>query len=147
MKRRMVTAVIVMLFLTGVSLLMAGNIDLLLTGGKPTPQPMLLLLRLTTSTRALLMFLLFIAASVLFILWSLYGKSYLNYKSDMYEVVPNFKIPMPDGQGQYGTAWWLPKDSYSSAYDVVNTASPIKLSSELTELYERERKEIPNVRF
>lgn len=143
-RRRIIAAVISMLFFLFLALEIAGNVDLLLTGGENTPHPLRLISRLITSHRALLLFLILTVASALLIFWAMWGRSYLNYRSDMYEVVPGFSIPKPEGQGQYGTAWFLPKNEYDSAFASTRIEAGIQLDDALAKKYEAERGNSPN---
>lgn len=39
------------------------------------------------------------------------------YKSRQYQVTNKISIPMPAGEGQCGTAWWLSKSDFKSAFE------------------------------
>ena len=114
--RRYIVAAASFLLSTILTLELAANLDLILIReeGLCTANPVVLLSRAFASGRCLALWLLFDGLGVCGIFWALYGRSYLNYRSDMYEVVPGFEIPMPEGQGQHGTAWWLPKNTAAS---------------------------------
>lgn len=146
MKRRMIAAGVSFFFLLLLSVVIAGNLDLLLTQGSAacTLHPALILTQLFSSPRALLMALLLAACGLLCVLWALFGNSYLNYRSEMYEVVPGFKIPMPAGQGQYGTAWWMPEKDFDRYFSSVVIPDTLPLSDELISRYEEEANEKHN---
>ena len=38
------------------------------------------------------------------------------YHSEQVELTPKIKVPMPVGQGQYGTGWWLNKKDYEMVF-------------------------------
>lgn len=149
MKRRLIAAGICFFFLLLLSLFFAGNLDLLLTQGRTacTLQPILLLKRILATPRALLLTLLSTAAGLLCILWALFGNSYLNYRSNMYEVVPGFKIPGPTGQGQFGTAWWLDPHQYGKCFAAADAPRELSLSEDLAQYYEQERSRIKDAQM
>ena len=149
MKRRLIAAGICFFFLLLLSFVSAGNLDLLLTQGRTacTLQPVLLLKQVLATPRALLLALLSVAAGLLCILWALFGNSYLNYRSNMYEVVPGFKIPRPAGQGQFGTAWWLDPREYSKCFATAEAPLALPLSQDLTQYYEQERSRITDAQM
>lgn len=43
------------------------------------------------------------------------GKSF--FKVDMIEITPEIRTPAPAGQGQHGTAKWLPKEKFDQVFD------------------------------
>lgn len=43
------------------------------------------------------------------------GKS--SFKVDMIEITPEIRTPVPAGQGQHGTAKWLPKEKFDQVFD------------------------------
>lgn len=63
-----------------------------------------------------MMYLLFLAMLMLMLLWAIISSSTLNYRSDMQQVTPKISTPCAAGQGQYGTAKWLPKDEYKECF-------------------------------
>ena len=149
MKRRLIAAGICFVFLLLLSIACAGNLDFLLTQGQTacTLQPVLLLKQILATPRALLLTLLFAAAGLLFVLWGLFGNSYLNYRSNMYEVVPGFKIPRPAGQGQFGTAWWLDPREYSKCFATAEAPLALPLNQDLAQYYEQERSRIKDAQM
>lgn len=143
MKKRIFVAAFTFFFLLSLCVILVGNFDLFMTQGYEacTLQPGLLLKQLF-SPQAGKLFLLFAALSALVVLWALFGHSYLNYRSTMYEVVPGFEIPTPEGQGQYGTAWWMEKKDYDRHFPSTLTAVPVLLSPDLAEHYSNERRKV-----
>ena len=141
LKRRYLAAAFSFAVLTVLMLMLAGNADAVLSAerGAATLDPLKLLSRALASKRCLYLWLLLDGLSLLFIYWALFGKSYLDYQSKMYEVVPGFEIPMPEGQGQHGTAWWLPEKKYGEAFASVDISAGVELPEELEEFYEAER--------
>lgn len=143
MKKRWIAAAITAVFFMWLALAGACNLDLLLTGHRSECT-----LRIGTLIAALAdprekkLFLLFAIAGSLAVLWMLFGRSYLNYESDLYEVVPGFKIPKPDGQGQHGTAWFMPQKKFDTYFAAAGVESEILLAPELAEFYENERRQI-----
>lgn len=59
-----------------------------------------------------LIFMLSIVASLIALTWN-----NETYKSKQYKVTDNISIPIPAGQGQCGTAWWLQKADFNRAFD------------------------------
>lgn len=141
MKKRLFAASLTFLFLLFLCAILVSNFHLFMTQGRQacTLQPTILLKQLF-SPQAGKLFLLFTALSALAVLWALFGQSYLNYRSTMYQVVPGFEIPMPEGQGQYGTAWWMEKKDYGKHFSSTSTAVPVFLSPALAEHYSNERR-------
>lgn len=52
------------------------------------------------------------------------------YKSRQYQVTSKISIPVPAGEGQCGTAWWLPKSDFKDCFD--NIALDMNLFTEWT---------------
>ena len=143
MKKRWIAAGLTAAFFMWLALAGACNLNLVLTGRRSECT-----LRIGTLIAALedpreeKLFLLFAIAGMLAVLWMLFGRSYLNYESDLYEVVPGFKIPKPDGQGQHGTAWFMPQKKFETYFSAAGVEGEIPLSPELEEIYENERGQI-----
>ncbi|MEM5767943.1 MAG: hypothetical protein AAGU32_06600 [Bacillota bacterium] len=120
MKRRGITAAVVMAILMVLSLLGAYNLDRV-AGGHPEECSWSLLVSLTGlgNRKVLIFFLLFLTLSAAAVLFMLFEHSYINYKSEMQTVTPAIKTPKAEGQGQYGTARWMEKDEIPDAFTVV----------------------------
>lgn len=144
MKRRLIAGGLALLFFLWLSLVFASNFGLLLTGRRAdcTLFPSGMLAALLADPRGVKLFLLLAAGSVLLVLWMLFGHSYLNYKSDMYEVVPGFSIPRPEGQGQHGTAWFMPQKKFADAFASAEVEKSLSLPPQLLERYQKERRDI-----
>lgn len=67
-----------------------------------------------------MMYLLFLAMLLLMLLWAIISSSTLNYRSDMQQITPKISTPCSAGQGQYGTAKWLPKDEYKECFKEID---------------------------
>lgn len=141
LKSRYLAAALSFILLTALMLAVAANADAILSAerGAATLNPAKQLARALASSRCLLLWLLLDGIGVLGIYWALFGRSYLNYRSEMFEVVPGFEIPMPEGQGQHGTAWWLPEAEYSRVFTAAHTGDGVTLTRELEERYVSER--------
>lgn len=137
---RYAAAAVSFFFLTFCTLELAGNLELVLTHKSMRPYPLQLLSGLTQ--RGLLLWILLDALGCLGIWWALYGQSYLDYHSRMVEIVPGFQAPAPDGQGQHGTAWWLPAQDFDRVFESIDTSRPIPLTEELAAIYAAERDEL-----
>lgn len=144
MKRRLLAGGIALLFFLWLSLVLASNFGLLMTGRSMecTLRPAVMLEALQSDPRNEKLFLLLAVGSSMLVLWMLFGNSYLNYKSNMYEVVPGFRIPRPEGQGQHGTAWWMSTKKFASCFAVTMAEEALTLPPELQERYEKERRDI-----
>ncbi|MEM5816695.1 MAG: hypothetical protein AAGU16_02365 [Desulfitobacterium hafniense] len=120
MKRRGITAAVVMLLLTALSLLGAYNLDRV-ASGHPGECSWSLLISLAGlgNQKVLIFFLLFLILSAVAVLFMLFEHSYINYKSDMQTITPAIKTPKAEGQGQYGTARWMEKDEIPDTFTVV----------------------------
>lgn len=138
-RKRLVAALIALALVSSLSYCVAGNIDLLLTG-----HTKLFVCPVWSdfTRQGRILWLLLEAGGVLWVLWCLYGRSYLDYHSDMYEVVPGFAIPRPDGQGQHGTAWFMSTKDYQDHFGVADTSQALALTEELSLRYDEERRQI-----
>lgn len=144
MKKRLIAGGLVLLVFLWLSLMFAGNFGLLITGGVEacTLRPSKMLAALAGDPRNVKLFFVLALGSLLLVLWMLFGHSYLKYKSDMYEVVPGFSIPRPEGQGQHGTAWWMQPRKFAATFASTEAEATLTLPPELTEHYQKEREEI-----
>jgi hypothetical protein len=116
MKRRLITAAIALVPSIYLSLIGAYNLHFLLTGHPNwTPNP-IIALAILGIPKAQTLFLLLFAMFLLGIAWMVFGREYIKYRSDMYQVTPDIKIPRPEGQGQYGTAWWLDPKKFDQTF-------------------------------
>jgi len=122
----------------------ACNLDLFLTGQRAQCSLSFpVLIASLHRPHVALLFLLLAGLGLLLVAWMLFGSSHLKYKSGMYEVVPGLKIPKPEGQGQHGTAWWMPESSYPGAFGiaVLDEDSPVFRELILANVPEREQME------
>lgn len=144
MKRRLIAGGFALLFFLWLSLVFASNFGMLLTGRRDecTLRLFRMLAALAADPRGVKLFCLLALGSVLLVMWMLFGRSYLKYKSDMYEVVPGFSIPYPEGQGQHGTAWFMPKKKFASYFASAEAEETLPLPPELMKRYQNERREI-----
>lgn len=120
MKKRLLISSLLQIGLTVLSLLAAHNLDLLASGHGPT-----LSLNLGDAVTALsnrrvfLLFLLLTGLSAVSVFCMAFGRSYINYRSDMRRLTPEIETPMAAGQDQYGTAKWLEQRCLPQAFTVV----------------------------
>lgn len=120
MKRRVITASAVMLFLSALSLLGAYNLDRAASGHRDECSwDLLRALTGLGNQKVLTFFLLFLLLSAMAVLFMLFEHSYIKYKSDMQTITPAIKTPKAEGQGQYGTARWMEKSEIPEAFTVV----------------------------
>jgi len=134
MKRRLITAVIALFPSAYLSLIGAYSLNLLFTkqysGWTFNP---FIALSIWNMPKARSLFFLFYALCILGIAWMVLGREYVKYKSDMYQVTPDIKIPRPEGQGQYGTAWWLDPKKFRRAFGTVKIDAKSDLITNLME--------------
>ncbi|MET0017991.1 hypothetical protein [Oscillibacter sp.] len=144
MKKRLIAGGLALLLFLWLSLAISSNFGLLLARQmkRCSLRTFKMLAVLAADPRSVKLFLLLAVGSVLLVLWMLFGNSYLNYKSDMYEVVPGFSIPRPAGQGQHGTAWFMPQKKFADAFASAEVEETLPLPPELTERYQKERRDI-----
>lgn len=143
-RRRYATAVLVFFFLSFAALEIAGNADPLLSGAAQSMSWNPLVLLRGLSGRGILLWLLLIALGGLGVVWAMIGNVQLKYRSKLYEVLPGFAIPYPEGQGQYGTAWWLTETEQHRSFSSVLLPEKLELSAQLQEHYQQERRSIQN---
>lgn len=143
-RRRYAAAALYLALLLFLSLELAGNGDLLLTGGSAacTPHPARLLRHVLGTARALRLFLGFAGVGLFLTLWALFGNVRVDCRSDEYEVVPGFSVPVPEGQGQHGTAWWMPRGDAGRVFGMARTSGAARLPADLAERYREERRSI-----
>lgn len=122
MKRKIPLALFLFSLLLACSLGASYNLHCLLSGRSEacTVQllPILDGLRTIPETRKL--FFILACSSALFILWLLAWHNAPEYQSRMRTVIPGvLELPEAAGQGQYGTASWLPASEFGVAFDPV----------------------------
>lgn len=91
-------------------------------------------------------YFLYLAAAALGLLWVLLNGNYLKYRSDMQVVTPDIITPRSDGQGQFGTARWLPKEQIGRFFAVWKVPGKDEWFRELMAAGEADRKEIENAK-
>lgn len=64
-------------------------------------------------------YLLYSMVLAVSIVWAIVSSGTVRYRSGMYRVTPDIAIPVPAGQGQFGTAWWLPRKNYGQKFAAV----------------------------
>ena len=139
-KQRYIAAACVTAFCAVAMLGAAVNLERLLLKQPFLFSPARWLAAARASERCMLLWLLLWLLTVLGVIWALWGNEALNIHSKMVELLPGFEVPLPDGQGQHGTAWWLPKKDYARVFDTARIG--VTLTPELREQYMRERSEI-----
>ena len=121
MKKKIILAVISFILLSWISAVGAYNVHYVLSGEMEQCSLSLLLivnsLFITENIRQF--FLLFLAASALFVIWMLFEKASLHYRSGIIRVTPDILIPTAEGQGQYGTAQFLNPKEYKTYWDAI----------------------------
>lgn len=93
--------------------------------------------------RPLKLYLLLVGAVLLMLFWVL-STTYLNYRSDMYQVTPDICTPCADGQGQYGTARWMNPKQIGSHFGIWKIAQKSSELKQLLQAGEKDQEEIRN---
>lgn len=120
MKKRLLISALLQVGLTALSLLAAYNLDLLASGRGRGPSLRLGdALTALADRKVLILFLLLTGLSALGVGCMAFGRSYINYRSNMRRLTPDLETPMAEGQGQYGTARWLEKRRIPSVFTVL----------------------------
>ena len=86
-----------------------------------------------SSKNALKLFLIFVVAIIVALLVLILSNS-KDYQSAQIKVTPDILIPVPAGQGQCGTAKWLDKKDFDSAFSSFILDSSIELFQFLSQL-------------
>lgn len=89
-------------------------------------------------------YLLYLAGTALGLLWILINGTYLKYRSDMQVITPDIVTPRADGQGQFGTARWLPKEQIGRFFAIWKVPGKSEWFRDLMAAGEADRKEIEN---
>lgn len=120
MKRRFAAAAVTLLLFSCLAVLGAYNIHQILS------HQLLFSWRLPICLAAIfqtptvrLWFLLLEGCALLLVAWMLFGREYIKYKSKMVHVCLDIWTPAADGQGQYGTAHWLPQKEKETVFTAV----------------------------
>lgn len=110
MKRRLVTATLVLPALLAMCALMATNLHRLLLGEKTfIYRPAAVMEVLLCAKKAQLFFLALAACTLLLVIACLVSGAGVHYDNSTVYIAPKIRIPVPAGHGEYGTAWLLPK--------------------------------------
>lgn len=143
MKQKWIAGVLTSVLFLWLALVGACNLDFLLRGQRANCSLHFpVLLASLHRPHVLQLFFRLAGLGILVVVWMLFGSSSLNYKSGMSEVVPGLKIPKPEGQGQYGTAWWLRESSYDQTFAVAKLDKDAPVFHELIDANLQEREEI-----
>ncbi|HIT33446.1 MAG TPA: hypothetical protein IAC31_02295 [Candidatus Faecousia intestinigallinarum] len=97
--------------------------------------------------KAMRFYLLGCAGVVLALAWVLFTGSYLKYRSNMQQITPDIFTPQADGQGQFGTARWLPKKRFGKVFAIWQISKEDPALQALLEAGRQDRKEIANAQI
>ena len=92
-------------------------------------------------------YLLFCAVVAVLLLWVMFTGSYLNYKNGCQFITPKIRTPLPAGNGEFGTAHWLPKKEYGEVFSIWRIPKRDPGIEALVEAGKEDRKEIQNARI
>lgn len=134
MKKRFLAAAICFLILSFTSMYAAYNIDCFLRQDLAACSiiPFTVFVG-AWQGKARLFTLLFLTLSVGGILFLLLVPEYIQYKSNMMQIVPGVRTPEAAGQGQYGTARWMTAAEKSTAFAAAQIDSNSELIADLLE--------------
>lgn len=62
--------------------------------------------------------------TLIMILAVTYNSDAIKHTSKMYKVTEYIEVPMPAGQNQYGSAWWLSEKEKNIVFDTVELKGP-----------------------
>ncbi len=132
MKRRLITAMLVLPFLLALCALMASNLHLLLLGEKMfIYHPAAVLEVLLHAKKAQMFFLALAACSLLLLIACLVSGAGVHYDNSTVYIAPKIRIPVPVGHGEYGTAWFLSKKELKRAFSQRKLKEIKKLREEM----------------
>jgi len=123
MKRRLIAAAVALLLFSCLALVGAYNAHQFFSRQFLFSWRMLVCLRGLASPKVRAWWLLLEACALAAILWMVFGREYIKYKSKMIRVCPGIETPQAEGQGQYGTAHWLEKKEMATAFTVIHLNS------------------------
>lgn len=115
--RRLVSILAGCLLVTTLAALAAANLDRLLSGQGPVllPDPG----RLLAQRRPRELWLLLTGAGLLLLAWMALRREWIQYKSGTRQILPGLSTPLPAGEGQHGTAHWLPRKEYAKVWQAL----------------------------
>lgn len=117
MKRRLIAAGVVLMLLWVFSIPLAYNMDALLARrGGFTWNPIATLPQVLGNKKALEFLLLSMGIELLAIVACLAAGTNISSRTDMQTVTPDIRIPVAAGQGQFGTARFLSRKKYKTAF-------------------------------
>lgn len=133
MKRRILTALCVLPFLLALSALLACNLHCILSGesGFFIWKPQTVLAMLTTVKNVRLFFLAFAACCLLLLLACLVSGGNVRYRNSTVQIVPGLAIPVSAGNGEYGTACFMPKRMLRRVFSRQKLSAIRKLRKEM----------------
>lgn len=136
MKRRLIAGGIVLLVLWVCMVPVAYNLDVLLSGGRGLEvNPLTTLVPVLRNSAARRLLLLLMGVAVVGVVACLTAGAGVSSRTDMQHLTPDIEIPAEAGQGQFGTARFLPENQYKKSF------SGYDLSSEEFDTLKKEGKE------
>ncbi len=147
MKKRWFIVVVLFLCISGLLLpQLAADVHFFLSKeyGSVVINPILGWQTIMAGGKPLKMYVMLMLLTALLLLWILVSSTYLNYRSKMINVTPDIKTPCADGQGQFGTARWLPEDKFARFFGTWRVPYQNPAFQELMQAGEQDRKEIAN---
>ena len=149
MKRKWIIAGVLLLIAAALLPLPAANLHFFLLREREQMTTNLLTCWqvILTTKNAAKFYLIFTALVMLMLLWTIVSSNHLNYRSGMQVITPDIKTPCPAGQGEYGTARWLPEKQYSRYFTVWKVGKKNSTFKELLSAGKSDRKEIQNAKI
>lgn len=150
MKKRIFWAALVLALIAGLLLPQAAadaHFALLRDFESLTLNPMKGWAAMFGSSQVLAFYLMFVALVAVFELWALMSGSNLDYRSGMLHLTPEIATPCAAGQGQFGTAKWLPQRKLGKVFSRWNVRRRAPALKELLKAGKADRKEIKNAKI
>ncbi len=120
MKRRYAAATATLLLFSCLAMVAGYNIHQLLSRQYFFSYRMLVCFQVLGNPAVRAWFFLLEAVALLTVIWLMFGREHINYRSKMIHVCLNLYTPAPEGQGQYGTARWMEEREKSRAFTAVH---------------------------
>jgi type IV secretion system protein VirD4 len=105
--------------------------DSLMTHNRPASYSILNVIPYVASSDSASGLFLILLIVVLMAIGVLYLSTKTGYQSSLMVITPDISTPVPAGQGQCGTAKWLPKDKYDDSFAHCNINSNLELYGEI----------------
>lgn len=114
--KNMIPYVVITLFLIICSLYFVAFLDSLLRRSKLDSNNLFYIIQYIASSESTRKLFFYCIIAIILVVIVLILSNTKNYQSDQIIVTPDISIPVPAGQGQCGTAKWLPKNQFDNVF-------------------------------